>query len=88
MSDDGFELTPDELRRVVSRNHLSLKILTDRVGMLTRENVELLSIIDELQTDLAEARQVLTDLHQSSEVESGHAVVHAVPHDAAAVPSR
>ena len=51
--------------------------------MLTRENIELLSIIQEMQADLQEARGVLQDLKHSEDVlhpgvASGHAVVQPV----------
>jgi hypothetical protein len=79
--------TIEEHQRIFNRNQFSLRVLSERVGFLTRENVELMSIIDELQHDLTEARGVLTDLAASSEVESDHAVIHAVPDDSARVPS-
>ncbi len=56
------ELTAQELNRVVDRNRFSLQMLAERVGMLTRENVELMSIVQELQTDLMAARQVIFEM--------------------------
>lgn len=85
MSDDA--LTTEELQRIITRKSMACSILAERVGMLSLENVELMTIIDELQQDLAEARGVLADLAASSEVESDHAVVHAVPDDPAGVSS-
>jgi hypothetical protein len=77
------DFTTEEWQRIFQRNQFSLNLLADRIGMLTRENVELLSIIDELQRDLAEARGVLQDLSNSEDVlhpgvASGHAVVQPV----------
>ena len=80
-----LELTTLEYQRIIARHQFSLQILSERVGMLTRENVELLSIVDEIQRDLAEARQVLADLkasedvlHPAPGVASDHAVVQPV----------
>lgn len=56
------ELTANELNRVIDRNRFSLQMLAERVGMLTRENVEFMSIIQELQTDLMKARQALAEM--------------------------
>ena len=81
-------LTIEEYQRILARNQFSLSVLSDRVGMLTLENVELMSIVDELQHDLSEARGVLSDLQASAEVESNRADVHPIPNDPAAVPSR
>jgi hypothetical protein len=77
------DFTAEEWQRVVQRNQFSLNLLSERVGMLTRENVELLSIIDELQRDLRQSREVLTDLRDSEDVlhpgvASDHAVVQPV----------
>lgn len=74
------DLTPEEYQRIITRNLFSLNVLAERVGMLTRENVELLSIVDELQRDLQEARGVLFELKESEDVlHPGVASDHAVP---------
>jgi hypothetical protein len=83
-----FELTTEELLRVLKRKEFANNLLVERVSMLIAENVELLSIIDEIQTDLADARAVLSDLQASTEVESGHGDLHAVSHHEAGVPGR
>jgi hypothetical protein len=87
MSDDW---TPAELQRILARKQFANNILAERVGMLTAEVVELMSIVDELQTDLAAARQALSDLKTSddllAQVASDHAVVHPVS-DEQPVPS-
>jgi len=87
MSDDW---TPEELHRIIARKVFANGILVERVSVLTAEVVELMSIVDELQTDLAEARQTLADLKTSddllAQVASDHAVVHPVP-DEQSVPS-
>jgi hypothetical protein len=83
-------LTPEELHRIINRNQFSLQVLADRVGNLTRENVELLSIVQELQDDLAEAHQALAELKSSgdllAQLASDHGDVHAVSDDEAGVP--
>jgi chromosome segregation ATPase len=88
---DTYEPTLEDLQRIIGRNQFALNVLTDRVAALTRENVELMSIVDELQRDLAEARRALSDLKSSddllAQVTSDHAVVHPVPDDPARVPS-
>jgi len=82
--------TPEELQRIIARKVFVQNVLSDRVATLTMENVELMSIVDELQTDLAAARQALTDLKSSddllAQVASDHAVVHPVS-DEQSVPS-
>jgi hypothetical protein len=82
-----FQLTTEELLRILKRKEFINNLLIERLVMVTAENTELLSIIDEIQADLAEARGVLSDLQTSAEVESDHGDVHAVSHDAAGVPS-
>lgn len=77
------DLSVEEYQRILRRNEFSLHVLSERVGTLTRESVELLSIIQELQDDLQEARGVLTGLRDSEEVlhagvTSGHAIVQPV----------
>ena len=65
MSMNGFggnptmELGPEELQRVIVRDRFAKQMMAERIGMLTRENVEYMSIIQELQTDLMRARQAL-----------------------------
>jgi hypothetical protein len=81
---DGW--TSEELHRIIARKVFANNIMAERVGTLTAEVVELMSIIDELQTDLAQARAVLSDLQAAAEVESDHAVVHSVS-DEQPVPS-
>ena len=90
MSDDREELTPLELHRIIFRKQFANNILVERVASLTAEVAELMSIVDELQHDLADARQTLADLKTSddllAQVASDHAVVHPVP-DEQSVPS-
>jgi hypothetical protein len=83
-----FQLTTEELLRVLKRKEFANNLLVERLVMVTAENAELLSIIDEIQTDLAEARAVLSDLQASTEVESDHGDLHAVSHHEAGVPGR
>jgi hypothetical protein len=87
---DSEELTPFELHRIIFRKQFANTVLSDRVGLLTAEVAELMSIIDELQHDLADARQALSDLKTSedllAQVASDHAVVHSVS-DEQPVPS-
>jgi uncharacterized coiled-coil protein SlyX len=80
------DLTQQELLRIIARNQYALRILTDRMASLSLENAELMAIVDELQRDLAEARQVLADLQASSGIgpldvdsNSDGTVVHSVP---------
>jgi hypothetical protein len=81
-----IEWTIDELQRIIARKVFANNVLAERVGTLTAEVVELMSIIDELQADLVQARAVLSDLQAAAEVESDHAVVHPVS-DEQPVPS-
>lgn len=87
---DTIDWTTEELQRIIARKVFIQNVLSDRVAMLTSENAELMSIVDELQTDLAAARQALTDLKTSddllAQVASDHAVVHPVS-DEQPVPS-
>lgn len=78
------DFTDEEYQRIIVRNQFSLRVLCERVALLTRENIELMSIVDELQRDLAESHQILRDLRDSEDmlhpgVTSDHAVVHSVP---------
>jgi len=86
----SIDWTPEELQRIIARKVFIQNVLSERVATLTMENVELMSIVDELQTDLAAARQALTDLKSSedllAQVASDHAVVHPVS-DEQSVPS-
>ena len=94
MTNLPLDLTAEEHQRIFTRNQFALRMLSERVGFLTRENVELLSIIDELQRDLGEARNVLTELKASGDIlhpDPGVASEHAVVHGLAAqqsVPGR
>jgi uncharacterized membrane protein len=87
---DGIEFTPLELHRIIFRKQFANNILVERVASLTGEVAELMSIVDELQHDLSDARQALADLKSSddllAQVESDHAVVHSVS-DEQPVPS-
>lgn len=56
-------LSEEELQRVVTRNRFSLQMLGERVGALSRENVEMMSIVQELQTDLMRARMALAEIN-------------------------
>ena len=62
--------TPDEMNRNMARKVFAMQVLADRVAGLTLENVELMAIIQELQTDLAVARQTLAQLMTPSPDES------------------
>jgi hypothetical protein len=66
------ELTTDEYQRMVARSRFSVQMLSDRVAGLTRENVELMAIVQELQRDLYEARQII------SEVQEGEAMLGGI----------
>jgi len=86
----SIDWTPEELQRIIARKVFIQNVLSERVATLTMENVELMSIVDELHTDLAAARHALTDLKSSedllAQVASAHAVVHPVS-DEQSVPS-
>jgi hypothetical protein len=66
--------TTEELNKVIARKVFCIGVLADRVGTLTVENVELLSIVQELQRDLQQARQILAELGDSEQVLSGNGV--------------
>jgi hypothetical protein len=87
---DATDWTPLELHRIIFRKQFANNILVERVGALTAEVAELMSIVDELQHDLSDARQALADLKSSddllAQVASDHAVVHSVS-DEQPVPS-
>jgi hypothetical protein len=83
---DHYEPTFEELQRMVVRKSQGMQILADRVGVLTLENVELMTIITELQDELSLRDKLLSELQESAAVESGHGVVHALPDDEAGVP--
>jgi hypothetical protein len=72
-------LTVEELNRVIARKVFSMQVLADRVGRLTLENTELMSIVQELQTDLAQTRQLLAELQQSEQVMSPNGGVQVSP---------
>lgn len=57
--DHPTQLNPDEMQRVLNRNRFSMQMLAERIGMLSRENVELMSIVQELQSDLFATRAAL-----------------------------
>jgi hypothetical protein len=59
----GQQLNEDEMQRVLLRNRFSLQMLGERIGLLTRENVEMMSIVQELQGDLMRARQALAEIN-------------------------
>ena len=81
MSDEDHGLSVQELQRVIARKSQAMQILAERVSLLTLENVELITIIDELQNDLAVAQQTLVDLKTSgdllAQLGSDHGDLHA-----------
>jgi hypothetical protein len=60
--DISLELTIEEMRRILDRNRYSMRMLSDRISLLTLENVELMSIAQEQQRDLLELRQTLSEV--------------------------
>ena len=61
-------LTAEELNRVIARKQFAMQMLADRLSMMTLENAELMSIVQELQRDLANTKQVLADLQESEQM--------------------
>ena len=57
MSDVPPDLTSNDYTRIINRDRFVKAQLADRVAALVRENLELLSIIQELQQDLADIQQ-------------------------------
>ena len=57
MSDIPVDLTGNDYVRIINRDRFVKEQLADRVAALVRENLELLSIIQELQGDLAALQQ-------------------------------
>jgi hypothetical protein len=74
-------LTSQELLRILDRDRYAKNLLAEKVAALCLENAELMSIVDELQRDLTEARAVLAELRASQDLDSRSdgAVVHALP---------
>jgi hypothetical protein len=52
---DG-DWTVEELKRVCDRQRWSLGVMAERLGALIGENVELMSIVQEMQDDLVKLR--------------------------------
>lgn len=57
MSDVPNDLTGDDYTRIITRDRFIKQELSQRVGALVQENLELMSIIQEIQQDLAVVRQ-------------------------------
>ena len=57
MSDIPAEIQREDLIRIINRDRFVKSELSNRVGALVKENLELMSIIQELQEDLSVVRQ-------------------------------
>lgn len=57
MSDIPAEVSREDLIRVIERDRFVKAQMSDRIAAMVRENLELLSIVQELQRDLNDVRQ-------------------------------
>jgi hypothetical protein len=64
----NFEPTLEEAVRIIARKQFIIDTLVGRTATLIGENMELLSIVQEIQRDLAEARQLLAELQESEQL--------------------
>lgn len=57
MTNDQQQPTSEDLMRVVKRDHFVKSEMSSRIAALVRENLELMSIVQEQQQDLADLRE-------------------------------
>lgn len=82
MTNDQQQPTSEDLMRVVKRDHFVKSEMSSRIAALVRENLELMSIVQEQQQDLADLRegqQLLAHTHDTRPPSNGDVATEDQP---------